>query len=163
MAARSCEIAEAARVALVAAWPNTDSPIPTFIVDDDWDVDTVDDLNEIEGRWVIVSDENYGQIAQATRCEDEEEYVIAVAFIERYTGALDSKGRVPKAWKEERKALLQNNIFRVLNNHRGTPIIDEVSVETCDVTIVMDRDFMRKNKVFCGVVEVAYRELREVT
>lgn len=163
MAARSAEIAEAVRAHLETNWPAADVPIPTFVVDDDWDVDTLEDLSDLTGRWVVVSDEDYRQVEQATRSEDEEEYLIAVSFLERYTGTVDDKGKPPKAWKEARKASVQDNIFRVLNDHRATPILDEIWPETCEVTVVMERSFIRKPKVFCSVVEVAYRELRTIT
>ena len=83
-------------------------------------------------------------------------------FVERYTGELDSKGKVPKAWKESRKQLVQNNLYRVLNNHREEPIAEGLWVETCDVTVVMEPFLMRKARVFASVVIVNYRELREV-
>lgn len=163
MAARSAEIAEAVRAHLEANWPVGDLPIPTFVVDDDWDVEDIDDLNALDGRWVVVSDEDYGQVESATRAEDLDEYVIDVSFLERYVGANDTHGKPPKEWKEERKALVQDNIFRLLNDHRADAVLDEIWPETCDVTVVMDRGFIRRNKVFASVVEVVYRELRDTT
>jgi len=162
MAARACEFAEAVRAALEAAWPTEETP-PTFVVDDDWDVETIDELNEIVGRWVVVSDETYSQIEAASRSEDVEEYAIAVAFLERYTGTSDTLGKVPKAWKEERKRLVQDNLYRYLNNHRENVIVPGAWTETCEVSVVMDRELMRKSRVFVSVVEVTYREIRRVT
>jgi hypothetical protein len=162
MAARCAEIAEAARASLEENWPADDLPIPTFIVDDDWDVDSVEDLNELEGRWVIVSDEDANQVGMLTRAEDEDEYAIAVAFVERYTGDVDDKGKVPKAWKEARKATVQDNIYRYLGNHREVEILDGLDQETCTWSVIMDRVLMRKLKVFASVVDVVFRETRRV-
>lgn len=166
MAARVCEIAEGVRAILEASWPAEQTPVPTFVLDDDWDIDTINDLAAITDRYVIVTDESYSQTGQATRAEDEEEYVFAVSFVERYIDA----GNPTKAWKESRKALVQDYLFRVLNDHRaeannGNPLgsgFTGVWPERCEVTQVMDREFIRGPKVFVSVIEIAYRELREV-
>lgn len=166
MAARVCEIAAGVLARLEGAWPENDTPTPTFAIDDDWDIDTIEDLAAITDRFVIVSDDNYAQVEQADRGEDLEEYMIVVTFVERYLDA----GRPTKAWKEERKRLVQDNLFRVLNDHRasaynGSPLgsgLAGVWPENCEVTVVMDREFIRKMKVFVSVIEVAYRQVREV-
>lgn len=167
MAARVCEIAEAVRQRLEDEWPEGDTPIPTFVVDDDWHIETIDELAEITDRYVVVTDEGYRQVEQTTHAEDTDEYTIRVSFIERY---VDAAGRVPTAWKEARKALVQDNLFRVLNDHRaeannGNPLGSSyagVWPETCEMETVMDRELIINPKVFVSVIEVAYRELRAV-
>lgn len=157
MAAREVELADAVVELLATAMPG-ESIVRTEV--------PVEDLVEFDQRRTYVFAGGYEDVARIGRRRVIAEAPIAVLFAEHFTdpASREPTGPVPTDWSDERRALVADSIFAVLNEtgvRKADRLLGSFWPETCRLTVPVDLTRLDQQKVFWSLTEVAYREFRE--
>lgn len=148
MAARVTEILDAVVSFLQGNWTGTAPTISreymaSFVAED------------FTGPRVYVMSAQYGQVGVVTRAKDEDAYTVSIVFVDKYTLGAEA---IPNEWLDERVALVEQEIYEPLGDHR-TEAIAGLAPETATVNTVYDLDFLHQTRLFVSEVEIEFREI----
>lgn len=151
MAARINTVVDACVTAITAALPGGDGTT----VSRDYLPDVLDAemIGTLSGRYCFVFPLGYSQVEAATRAEDLNEYRVGVLVVERFTDAGDPS----RSWTDTRLEWVQDQVYDVLGDVRGSALITGLYNETNDVTQAYDPVLLRSHKLFWSECEFAFR------